>query len=105
MDRIKAVEILQSMKDGNVPSSYSEFCKEYNEKLDGIIELIMNEKYPEIEKIFIDFDIYIHGMRLDEETLKMNPLTANYQEGYRQCYKDLQNRIIELIRKNKEVVK
>ena len=59
----------------------------------------MSENYPEIEKIFIDFDVHIHRMRLDEETLKMNPLTAQYQEGYKQCYDDIRNRIRELIDK------
>jgi hypothetical protein len=49
MNGIKAIEILQGMKDGNVPSSYSEFCKEYNEKLDGIIKLI--EEGPTVDEV------------------------------------------------------
>lgn len=54
----------------------------------------MNEK---IEKIFIDFDVYIHRIKLDEEILKVNPLTREYYKGYKQCYKDIRNRIRELI--------
>lgn len=60
---------------------------------------VKKETYPKIERIFVDFDIHIHGMTLDEETLKMNSLTAKYQEGYRQCYIDMRNRIRELIDK------
>ena len=58
----------------------------------------MNE-YPEIEKIFIDFDVYIHKMRLNEEELKLNPFRAKYLKGYKQCFEDIRNRIRELIEK------
>lgn len=62
----------------------------------------MSKKYPEIEKIFIDFDIYIHRMELKEELKDLNPLTNKYYEGYKQCYKDIRNRIRELIERKKE---
>ena len=49
MDTEKAIKLIKSMKDGNVPSSYSEFCKEYNEKLNEIIGVIEDgQKFKEI---------------------------------------------------------
>jgi len=38
MDTKECIEVLKSMKNGNVPSSYSEFCKEYNDKIDEVIK-------------------------------------------------------------------
>ena len=49
--------------------------------------------YPEIEKIFIDYDRKIHKMR------KNNFLPDEYLNGYEHCFKDIRNCIIELIKK------
>jgi len=69
--------------------------KEKNE----IIELLQGiGDYPEIEKIFIDFDVRIHKMRDGEEIGKAYPLYAKYYDGYKECYNDIRDRIRELIR-------
>ena len=54
--------------------------------------------YLEIEKIFIDTDVYIHRIEIGEELRKVNPLQGKYIDGYKQCYEDIRNRIIELIK-------
>ena len=56
-------------------------------------------EYPEIEKIFIDFDVYIHRIEISGELRKTNPLQSKYIDGYKQCYNDIRNRIRDLIKK------
>jgi len=72
-----------------------EIEKEKNE----IIEMLQGiGEYPEIEKIFIDFDRYCHSIEIGEEARKMNPLQSKYIDGYKECYNDIRDRIRELIK-------
>lgn len=47
------------------------------------------EAYSEIEKIIAAVSIYLARIQLDKETLKVNPLRAEYLKGYRQCRDDV----------------
>ena len=42
MNTQEAIEIVEGIKNGNVPSSYSEFCKGYNHKLNRVIECLQH---------------------------------------------------------------
>ena len=66
------------------------------------LEKIRAGDYPEIEKIFIDFDRYCHSIEIGEEARKMNPYQAKYIDGYKECYNDIRNRIRELIKERKK---
>jgi len=66
------------------------------------LEKIRAGDYPEIEKIFIDFDVRIHKMRDGEEIGKAYPLYAKYYDGYKECYNDIRDRIRELIKERKK---
>ena len=66
--------------------------------LDIIFLLKRGEKYKTgVEKIIINVSNYLMRMRLDKETLKMNPLREKYLEGYRACLDDIRNQVGELI--------
>ncbi len=66
------------------------------------LENMRGGDYPEIEKIFIDFDRYCHSIEIGEESRKINPFQAKYIDGYKECYNDIRNRIRELIKERKK---
>lgn len=49
----------------------------------------MPEAYPEVSKIITAVSTYLARIQLDKETLKVNPLRAEYLKGYRQCRDDV----------------
>jgi len=81
------IEILRGMKDGNVPSSYSEFCKEYNNKLDKIIKrLQMREDF---KKEYGEYRIDCEDM----DDIKVGKAMDDFEEKY---FSKRINRIIEV---------
>ena len=108
----EAIKVLEGMKDGNVPSSYSEFCQEYNEKLDKVIELLqrgekiegkliqfLEKENPYSEDVFLpipkeDFD-KINDRLKKEMDYSIDRLSGNMG---RRIYKSIIEEIKEMIK-------
>ena len=83
MNTEEAIEIIEGIKDGNVPSSYSEFCKEYNHKLNKVIECLeQGEKYRK-ELITIKKREIISELFVDEQGEKYRQMIDRIRDNYR----------------------
>jgi len=66
------------------------------------LENMRGGDYPEIEKIFIEFDRYCNSIEIGEEASKNNRSRTAYIDGYKECYNDIRNRIRELIKEREK---